>query len=200
MNVTLHLGLPNSHRKTAALLYWEAFGGKLGRVMGPEAKALAYLERVIQADHVIIALEGEAMIGMAGFKTPNGAFADGGWKDMRQIYGTIGAIWRLGLLALLNREVDNHRFLVDGICVSHNHRGHGVGAALVQALCAEAAARGYSVVRLEVIDTNLRARKLYERLGFTVLRRDELGILRHAFGFASATTMIRELDQTDGAD
>ena len=37
------------------------FGGKLGRVMGPEAKALAYLERVIQADHVIIALEGEAM-------------------------------------------------------------------------------------------------------------------------------------------
>ena len=38
-------------------LYWQAFGGKLGRVLGPDARALAFLERVIREDHVIVALE-----------------------------------------------------------------------------------------------------------------------------------------------
>ena len=51
--VSLHCGLPETLRPQAARLYWQAFGGKLGLVLGPEARALRFLERVIRGDHVI---------------------------------------------------------------------------------------------------------------------------------------------------
>lgn len=195
MGVTIRLGLAPHQRSDAARLYWQAFGGKLGRVMGPERLALRYLERVIMADHVIIAEDGGgALLGVAGFKTPAGAFADGAWPDLRAVYGNFGAGWRLALLSAMIREVDNDRFLIDGICVARGMRGQGIGTALIKALCEEGRARGYHAIRLEVIDTNLRARSLYERLGFKVTRHDRMGLLRHAFGFAAAFTMIRELD------
>lgn len=192
MNVTIRRGLPFDLRPQAARLYWQAFGGKLGSVLGPEDRALAYVTRVIRADHVFIALDDRGdLLGLAGFKTPQGSFAGGTPADLRAVYGHFGGWWRAALFGWLGREVDNDRFLVDGICVSREARGRGIGSALLDALCAEGAARGYHSVRLDVIDTNWRARALYERQGFTPLATRPIGLLRHVFGFAAATTMVR---------
>ncbi len=195
MTVAVHLGLPDRLRDDAARLYWQAFGGKLGRVLGPERLALALLGRVMRSDHVIVALNADgALLGLVGFKSPNGAFAGGDLADLRQIYGTFGAMWRAGLLWLLERDVDNERFLMDGICVANAARGQGVGTALLTAICAEGQARGYRAVRLDVIDRNLRARALYERQGFAAVKTSKMGILRWVFGFSATTTMVRTLD------
>ncbi|MBV9381893.1 MAG: N-acetyltransferase [Streptosporangiaceae bacterium] len=45
-------------------------------------------------------------------------------------------------------------------------RGHGVGEALVSAVTAWAADRGFAAVHLWVSEVNLPARRLYERCGF----------------------------------
>lgn len=194
MKVELRLGLPEHLRGPAAALYWQAFGGKLGRVMGPEARALEYLGRIIRADHAIVALDtGGALLGLLGFKTPEGAFAGGEGTDLRAIYGSAGGTWRAAVLRLLQSEVDNAHFLIDGICVARENRSIGIGAALLEAVCAEAVARGYAAVRLDVIDTNWRARALYERCGFAVTRTESLGPLRHIFGFSAASTMVRRV-------
>jgi ribosomal protein S18 acetylase RimI-like enzyme len=191
--MTLHLclGLPPGQRAAAARLYWQAFGGKLGRVMGPEPRALAFLTRVIREDHVIAALDGDRLLGVIGFKTPQGAFAGGEMADLRAVYGVPGSLWRGALLRMLSREVDRDRFLIDGICVAAEARGLGIGSALIEALCVEARSRGYAEVRLDVIDSNPRARALYERQGFTATQTTGMGPLRHVFGFSSATTMVR---------
>jgi ribosomal protein S18 acetylase RimI-like enzyme len=195
MSVQIQPGLPLHLRKAAAVIYWQAFGEKLGRVMGPAPRALAFLDRVIRADHCIAALDARGtLLGIAGFKTPYGAFADGDSQDLRDVYGRFGASWRSGVLRLLQSEVDNLRFLVDGICVAPEARGQGIGTLLVNALCDEGRHRGYSVIRLDVIDSNLRARALYERLGFEVHATAAIGPLRHIFGFAAATTMVKALD------
>lgn len=198
MTVTLHRGLPGHHRAAAAALYWQAFGGKLGRVLGPDARAEAYLARVIDPHHAIHAEENGKLVGLAGFKSPSGALADGSLRDLAACYGWIGAGWRMALMMALMREVDNHHFLIDGICVAPDCRSRGIGAALVTALCTEAQSRGYEMVRLEVIDTNLRARALYERLGFQVTARERLGLLSHAFGFRDALTMVRPVSGQAG--
>jgi len=194
MDVTVFSGMPPHLCQQAARLYWQAFGGKLGRVLGPDAKAQAYFERVIRADLCLAALdESGNLLGVAGFKTPSGSFAGGGWGDLTDIYGVVGGRWRGSLLWLMNREVDNDRFLVDGLCVARQHRGKGIGTLLLSALYDEAARRGYRSVRLDVIDANWRARALYEREGFIATRTESLGPLRHLFGFASTTTMVRPL-------
>ena len=89
-------------------------------------------------------------------------------------------------------RIENVCYLQD-LFVAPEARGRGVGTALIDALCREAARRGYQAIRLEVIDANPRARALYEREGFIATRTDRLGLLRFAFGFDSATTMIRVL-------
>lgn len=194
MSITIHHGLPVHLRADAARLYWQAFGGKLGRVLGPERLAFALLDRVMRGDHAIVALSAEgALLGMVGFKSLDGAFAGGELADLRKVYGTPGALWRAGLLWLLERDLDNERFLMDGICVADGARGQGVGTALLDAICVEGRKRGYPSVRLDVIDTNTRARALYERQGFTPTRTSQIGFLRLVFGFSAATTMVRPL-------
>ena len=194
MTVTLHHGLPEALRTDAATLYWQAFGGKLGRVMGPDARALAYLARVILPGQAIVALDERGqLLGLAGFKTPEGSFAGGTTRDLRAVYGLTGMLWRLPLLSLLSSDVDNDRFLLDGICVTASARSRGIGAALMAAIEDEGRARGYAHVRLDVIDTNWRARALYERLGYRTVKTDSIGLLRFAFGFTSALTMVKPL-------
>jgi ribosomal protein S18 acetylase RimI-like enzyme len=194
MGVTIFHGLHQAFRAEAARLYWEAFGSKLGRVLGPEDRALAFFRRVLRDDLCFSAVDSAGqLVGIAGYKTTAGSFAGGSWSDLAAIYGSFGGRWRGALLWAVSRELDNDRFLIDGICVARSHRGQGVGSQLLAALYAEATARGYRSIRLDVIDANWRARALYERHGFQATRTESLGLLRHVFGFASATTMVRPL-------
>jgi ribosomal protein S18 acetylase RimI-like enzyme len=190
----LQLGLPEHLRPQAAQLYWQAFGGKLGMVMGPEPRALAFLHRAIRADQVIAAISPQGqLLGIAGFKTPDGSFASGQPADLTAIYGPFGGFWRRQMLGLLSDGVDNERFLLDGLCVDATARSLGLGSALLQAICDLAEQRGYKAVRLEVIDTNWRAIDLYKRLGFQITATQSIGALRLIFGFTSALTMVRTL-------
>ena len=184
-------GIPDRDRSQVTALYWDAFGAKLGKVMGPEVKAHAFIDHVLDGSHAICAHDDAGqLLGVAGFKTSKGALVGGTFWDLSQIYGLWGATWRAGLLGLLERDTENERFLMDGIFVSPVARGQGVGTALLSAIMAEATARGYTQVRLDVIDSNPRARALYERCGFVATQTQHLGPLRYLFGFSSATTMV----------
>jgi ribosomal protein S18 acetylase RimI-like enzyme len=194
MTVRVLRGLPPALRPAAAALYWEAFGGKLGAVLGPQAKALQFLEQALQPDHAYVAVDTEgALLGLIGFKSPQGSFAGGSFEQMCSVYGHFGAIWRAGLLTLLQQDIENQRFLIDGVCVARAQRGNGIGTALLEALFQEATARRYQSIRLEVIEGNWRARALYERLGFLPVHTEKMGLIRHIFGFAACTTMVRPL-------
>lgn len=199
MNVMIRHGFAESDRAEVARLYWQAFGNKLGRVLQPEPKALAFVQRVMRADHALAAYDDEGrLLGVAGFKSPRGALVGGNPGDLRAIYGRFGGRWRAILLNLLSRDIENRRFLLDGLFVREEVRGRGVGTALLQAAMAEAARRGYAEVRLDVVDTNPRARALYERQGFHAAFEARLGLLRHVFGFGAATAMVRKVGPRTG--
>lgn len=191
----LSLGLPDAYRAEAAVLYWQAFGGKLGRVLGPERLALRYVEAVMRADHCIAAIGEGGLVGLVGFRTEAGSFAGGTAEDLRRVYGRMGGAWRSGVMQRLanGAEAEGGRFLIDGFCVRPDMRGAGVGSALLAAICDEARQRGFTSIRLDVVDTNTRARALYERRGFTVSHETPIGALRHVFGYRAALTMVREL-------
>jgi ribosomal protein S18 acetylase RimI-like enzyme len=188
-------GFSDRDRSRIAALYWGAFGPKLNFAMGPRDKALAYFERVMSPEHAYCARDPDGtLLGVAGFKTAEGALVGGTFRDMAQVYGIAGAAWRVLVLSALERDVENLRFLMDGIFVEPAAQGRGVGSCLLEAIAQEAAARGYEEVRLDVIDSNARARALYERRGYRAVGHHATGPLsRHVFGFRSATTMVRRL-------
>ncbi|MBW0157930.1 GNAT family N-acetyltransferase [Sedimentimonas flavescens] len=194
MSVMIHFGLAPDQRPQAAVLYWQAFGAKLGRVMGPRARALEFIERVISEDHVLSALDGEGnLIGVIGYRTRSGSFVGGDKSDLRAVYGRFGALWRGLCLAILSRDEDARAMIVDGLAVTTKWRGAGIGAALVEALCDEAKRRGFREVRLDVVGENLRARALYERLGFKVATRRHSRLTALIFDFETSFVMVRKL-------
>ncbi|MEO1192307.1 MAG: GNAT family N-acetyltransferase [Pseudomonadota bacterium] len=188
-------GIPAGERERAAALYWVAFSSKLGRVMRPEQKALAFLAAAINPDfgYAAIAQDGR-LLGVAGFKTSEGGLVGGGFRSLARVYGVLGAMWRAPLLALLERKLEPDLLLMDGICVAPEARGLGIGAALLDAVVAEAEARGLTAVRLDVIDSNPRARALYERKGFRPAGEETIGPLRWLFGFQTATTLLKPVE------
>jgi L-amino acid N-acyltransferase YncA len=88
---------------------------------------------------------------------------------------------------------------MDGLFVAPEARGQGVGTALIDAITVEAKRRGYEEVRLDVIDTNPRARALYLQEGFKEVGTHSIGWLRVFFGFKSATTMVRSVYEQSGS-
>ena len=189
--ITISNGFSDAERGTVARLYWQAFSAKLGRLLGPDARAIAFFARIMDPDFAITARDGSGtVIGLAGFKTARGALTGGGLRDIAHHYGWPGALWRGPLLALLERDLAPDTLLMDGICVDVHARGLGVGTALLVAIKQEARDRTLKQLRLDVIDTNPRARALYAREGFVAGPPQHIGPLRLLFGFSNSTPMI----------
>ncbi|GFE48806.1 molybdopterin-guanine dinucleotide biosynthesis protein MobC [Roseobacter cerasinus] len=191
MQVTISTGFQDHERRRVASLYWQAFGRKLGRSLGPDERALRFLESVLDPEFALIARSDTGdILGIAGFKTEDGTLVGGDLPDLQRIYGWWGGLWRGLLLSVIERDVTPDVLLMDGICVSEQARGFGIGSALLDVMKDEATARGKQAVRLDVIDSNPRAKALYERQGFVATSVEHTGIFETVFRFRSATRML----------
>jgi ribosomal protein S18 acetylase RimI-like enzyme len=194
MEFTISAGFDPQERAAVAVLFWQAFGPKLHILLGPPDKALAFLSAQVNPDFALVARTNDGrLVGLAGFKTSDGALVGGELADLAAIYGWLSTLWRAPLLALIERDLDSGVLLMDGISVDATMQGQGVGTALLNAIKVEALRRGATAIRLDVIDTNPRARALYARQGFEATGTEQLGPLRWIFGFRSSTKMICRL-------
>jgi ribosomal-protein-alanine N-acetyltransferase len=102
-----------------------------------------------------------------------------------------------GLLAPVSRQVrpgPGGQADVLTMAVASSHLGQGIGSALLEALLAEAAARGCAEVFLEVRVDNPRAQRLYRRHGFA-----DVGLRRGYYqpSGTDALVMRRPLDAAE---
>jgi ribosomal protein S18 acetylase RimI-like enzyme len=186
----IQLGFDDALRAQAAALYDEAFGAKLAVATPARAARLALLAEAFDPTQALVALSGDQLLGIAGFKTARGALTSGlTLARLRRHLGMAGALRALAVLALLQRPRREGELLMDGIAVAPAARGGGIGSRLLAALIERAAGEGYHSIRLDVIDTNPGARRLYERMGFVPTRVARLGLLKWLFGFSAATTL-----------
>lgn len=186
--------LPTRADGAVQALYWQAFRRKLNRLFGPDRRGLALLARVASRDHALVATTAAGeVIGMAGFRDANGGFAAFDPAALQAVYGRRGAAVRAWLFERIADEESGDRLIVDGLAVAPGWRGRGIGTALIHALKDEARHNGQQAVRLDVASNNPRARALYARLGFRVLRHDRHWLLWPMFGITAMTVMLCEV-------
>lgn len=184
-------GIPEALRTQAAHLYDAAFGAKLGLAVRSPGRRIELLARSFQLPFAFCAVQDDRLVGLAGFHTPDGSLTGGiGYSGLVDTLGLLGGSWAATILSLYERKPAAGELLMDGISVHPDMRGQGVGSRLLTELAVFAAQEGYDVIRLDVIDTNPGARRLYERKGFTAIKTEQFGYLRWLLGFGASTTMI----------
>jgi len=188
---TIRYGVPEVHRRPAATLYHEAFRRKLTPIVGADERAVNLLTEGLNLAHGIAALSDEQLVGVAGVHHRTEHFANVSPSALIRTFGWWSALKRILFGTLLERSVAEGELLMDGIAVDSAWRGKGVGTALLHAVIAFAREHEYRTVRLEVVDTNPSAKRLYERVGFMAMQTQQTGWLTRRLGFEAVTTMFK---------
>lgn len=202
--VVIRRGLPQGLRDAGAVLFDEAFGSKLSMALPDHDKRLAFLARTFSASHIVVALRGDELVGMVGLSASEGRFRGGlmdiSWDPRRasDLLGVVGAIRAVvGLLAVAHKP-ERGELRVDGIAVSPEARGMGIGTRLLEEVATIAREDGFRWVRLDVVDVNPRAQALYERVGYRVTEVQSFRYMRRLVGYGGMTSM--ELTVAESAD
>ena len=194
--IEYQLGIPEILRNKAAILYDEAFGKKLSVAVSNQERRLALIADSLLLPFSIAAMVDDELVGLAGFQTREGSLTKGmTLGKMFQHLGFLGGIRALIVFSLYERKPFESELLMDGIAVSQKMRGMGVGTKLLSELKQYAKEHKYTSIRLDVIDINTSARRLYEREGFVATKTEEFKFLRWLLGFGASTTMTFEIGQ-----
>jgi ribosomal protein S18 acetylase RimI-like enzyme len=188
--IDYRVGIPEALRQEAAALYDEAFGAKLALAVPDREKRVTLLGEALDLQYGIAAIKDGRLVGLAGFRTLESSLTggiDGRW--VVQQLGILEGLRAITVFALYERKLDSGALLMDGIAVRADQRGQGIGSRLLDEIKRYAADNGFSRVRLDVIDTNPGARRLYERQGFVATHTERFEYLRRVLGFGAATAM-----------
>lgn len=188
--VSYRAGLNEDQFASAAQLYDEAFGDKFAAAIRSRTDRISVLKDSFVGRFAVTASVGELLVGLAGFHTPEGSLTGG--MSARQLLVTLGLIRGLraiAIFAMYERTPKPGELVMDGISVHRDYRGCGIGTQLLNGIVNYARENGFGTVRLDVIDTNLGAKRLYGRNGFVPVRTQKFPYLRWLLGFGAATTM-----------
>lgn len=198
-DLSIAIGFSDAERSTVGALYWEAFGAKLRHAFPGDRVGQDVVTAAMRSDRMLVARRGSDLLGVCGFYREGHGAADVTWRGLRRRLGPLASAWALGVLAVLSRSESRGVLVLDGICVAETARDAGVGTRLLEAAVALGREAGDRAVQLSVIDSNPRARDLYERRGFVETGRGSLGPLRHLYGFDGYRTLRRDTARTVAA-
>ena len=152
------------------------------------------LARSFSLPFACAALCDDQLVGLAGFCSAEGSLTGG--IDYRRLISHLGILrgsWAALVFRLYARRLASDELLMDGIAVRADMRGRGIGSRLLAELTSLACREGYRAIRLDVIDTNAGARRVYERNGFVATKTERFDYLRWLLGFGPSTTMVRQV-------
>jgi ribosomal protein S18 acetylase RimI-like enzyme len=188
--------LPEKFRASATQLYFDALKDKLGPVLGDDDRAHSALADNLATEKCLVAICDKKLIGIMGIQTEDGGFVTPRLKTMMRLYGILGGILRMCVLIILDHRTCTDELYVDGVAVAREMRGKGIGTHMFELLERKASKNGTRIISLEVIDTNIKAKVLYERLGFVAVKSQTLWPLNLIlnFPFNSSSLMIKPID------
>jgi ribosomal protein S18 acetylase RimI-like enzyme len=191
--VRIFSGIDEKYRKQAAEIYYDAFQLKLAPLKGSRERIVALLEQIFDPQQAIIAVQQEQCVGLAGLhyeghyftKIKLSAFV----KELGLFYGLAGYLAFHAFEPRIAKDV----LRIECLAVVPDKRGQGIGTLLLAVVDELARTKDFGVVRLEVVDTNPLAQRLYERQGFRVTRTLHYPYLHRFVGYSAENIMVKKL-------
>ena len=197
MEITVEFGLRAENTTDAAKLYSIAFERKFTKLIGDKEIMTMLLSNSINPNCAISAYNNKGeLLGLAGYRYKNQMMININKKSFYKIFGIIHGYIKYFITKLLyTRNADSSsQLLMDGIAVDENYRGNGVGKLLFLKLEEFAKMHNLTSIKLDVIDENPRAKKLYENIGFQKVKYKKMNsFIKNLICVSGVTTMIKEL-------
>ena len=188
--IKYQIGIPEAFRSTATDLYDEAFGKKLSLAIAKTKERKALFIKGFNLKYAIGAFCEDNLVGIAGFHADQMSLSGGiTYRDLIFELGFLKGHRAALVFSLYERKPRPGELVMDGIAVRSNVRGMGVGMNLLEQIRQYAHNHDFDCIRLDVIDTNPGAKRLYERFGFKAVRTETFPLLKRFLGFGGVTTM-----------
>lgn len=197
--ITTSVGALPHHLKPRAIdIFLHGFHQKVRHLMlRPRSRNQAHALYADGADFTsaIYALQGEELVGVLGIHHGPRRFIGLNYPTLKEEFGTPGAILRklTGSIFKDLHPLSSKETRVQAIAVAPEARGLGVGTAMLETLFDHSRDLGCSAVRLEVVNTNTRAKALYHTLGFATCGFIPYGPIAWRAGFSSQYRMRKPL-------
>ena len=193
MNLKITCGVPAGQKVRAAEILYDAFQDKFEKIFGSKEQIISLLSEHFSNDRTVTASCEGMLVGVGGLKFGGKGFIDiTFWQLVRDLKVRILNFLLLGWV--FGSTVEQNEILVDALAVAQVMRGQGVGSNLMRFIIQFAHLREYERVKLFVIDTNEKAKKFYEKLGFEEEKTHSLIFpLNRILGFNRAFEMVHTI-------
>lgn len=182
-------GIDRKDAEAAALIYYEAFKRKILSGSMTADQALRLLERSINTENCFAAYCDDILVAFSGFYKDKKPFMKMQLFDCVDILGMSEGFFYFIFSALLNRAPGKGELQMDGIAVRSDFRGKGLGGMLLKTLIEYGKYLNFDRIKLDVIDGNDGAHRLYLKTGFKDVKSHKLGILGALYGIKGFTHM-----------
>ncbi len=190
----IRLLLVENHRADAARILYTAFRRKLFPLLHNPMQVQKLISMSLDPAYLVTAVSGDTLLGVAGLDIRGKTFCRPTVQDCIQHLGFWNGLVGWIVLNLFTKGTCPKTDLrISVLAVDEQFRGQGIGTRLIQHVLEFAKVNDFLAVRLEVVDTNPSAKRLYERLGFKAVRSIHLGIFKSWLGFSAEIEMIHKL-------
>jgi ribosomal protein S18 acetylase RimI-like enzyme len=181
-------------RPKAAGIFHEAFSRKLMPILGHPTEVQQLLSESLIGSHIFSAYGGQELVGIAGLEFGDKKFYQASLKLCITYLGLwYGLVAWIVLALFMEGTCQRTEIRIAALAVNSDWRGKGIGTRLIEEVVRFADWKGYTAIRLEVVDTNTGALQLYQRMGFKVVRQINFGFLTRWLGFTGELEMIRQI-------
>ena len=194
-NVEIRSGVPDEFRRQAAEIVYFAFQRKLTPLIGSPEQGVPLIEKAFDPAFTIAAFCQDQPVGVAGLYYNGHGFLRPQRSEFRHQFGWVRGTMRFTVFRLFAQSHGQKDMYIHTMAVAPAMRGKGIGTLLLNAVFRIAREKGFSSVSLEVVDTNLDARRLYERIGFVATHTHYFPYLRRIAGFSASTEMVKSLSE-----
>ena len=190
VSIQIQSGIPEQQRITVATIFYESFQDKFARLFGDHRKAIQLISLIIREDRILSALIDGQVVGFAGLHYKGKHFLKFQITEIVRIYRLIALRVMLYFLITSFNVLNTNQLHLEVLAVNEHYRNHGIGTKLLHSTIAFAQQQGLSQIRLEVVNTNPKAKKLYERIGFQKVHDHKISCPFNLLtGFSTITDM-----------
>lgn len=193
--------LPPELNMPAARLFVRGFHDKIRPIFGDAERSRRFVAANLDPRYCLAALSEQGLVGILGVQTQGDGFLNVKREAMVTEYGWIRGSIKFTIYHRLSQVDAADEWYVDGLVVAEGMRGQGIGTGLLDLFERTARERGATMVSLDVVDTNPRAKALYERHGFMATKETSIRPFNRVFRlpYAAMTRMIKPLTAQDEA-